>query len=175
MTQISWIWRAFAVALDGAQDGDVVVKTDSDVFFFNDRIFRAVARSNADLVGDGHYVNFVCCQGGCYFFKVAAVKRILQMLEKETIEEVVKPVKYVYEDIVATFFARKLGMTVWMTYFMMFPDEYRNAGGLTSWLRWKFSCAHFVMKNKTAMLDAYAKEVLRGDVPEQYTKMLEIE
>jgi hypothetical protein len=57
-------------------------------------------------------------------------------------------------------FARTLGLRIWMTWFMMFPDELRNAGGLTPWQRWKFSCLHFVMKNKAGMITAYTQEVL---------------
>jgi hypothetical protein len=55
----------------------------------------------------------------------------------------------------------------------MFPDELRNAGGLTRWQRWKFSCAHFVMKNKHAMLVAYEKEVLGGRPSAAYQSALE--
>ena len=57
----------------------------------------------------------------------------------------------------------------------MFPDELRNAGRLTRWQRWKFSCAHFVMKNKAAMLVAYEKEVLAGCLPEHYEAALTIQ
>lgn len=172
--QIGWIWKAYAVALEGAQDGDVIARIDSDVFFFNDRIFRAVERSDADLVGDGHYVRLEFAQGGCYFFKASAVRRILQMLEREPIDTVLAEIDPVVEDVAATHFARRLGLRVWLTWFMMFPDELRNAGGLTPWARWKFSCAHFVMKNKAAMLDAYEREVLGGDVPAAYRQRLDV-
>lgn len=174
-TQIGWIWRAYAFALEGAQDGDIIARVDSDVFFFNDRIFRAVARSDADMVGDGHYVRLEFCQGGCYFFKVSAVRKILQMLEREPLEQVVKEIDPVVEDVAATHFARRLGLKVWLTWFMMFPDELRNAGGLTRWQRWKFSCAHFVMKNKAAMLEAYSREVLKSAGSPTYVNALEIE
>ena len=56
------------------------------MFFFNDRIFHAVAHSDADLVGDGHYENFEYCQGGCYFFRASAVRRINAMLKAEPME-----------------------------------------------------------------------------------------
>ena len=174
-TQIGWIWRAYALALAGAQEGDIIARIDSDVFFFNDRIFRAVQRSDADMVGDGHYVRLEFCQGGCYFLKAHAVRKILQMLEREPLEQVVKEIDPVVEDVAATHFARRLGLKVWLTWFMMFPDELRNAGGLTRWQRWKFSCAHFVMKNKAAMLVAYEKEVLGGRLPEKYERNLGIQ
>lgn len=173
-TQIGWIWRAYRLAAEGAKDDDVIARVDSDVFFFNDRIFRAVERSDADMVGDGHYVNFEYTQGGCYFFRVSAVRRIGDMLDREPLDEIVKEVKVVVEDVVACHFARRLGMKVWLLWFMMFPDELRNAGGLTRWQRWKFSCAHFVMKNKAAMLDAYVADVLNGEVPESYAKTLNV-
>lgn len=173
--QIGWIWRAYQVAVDGAGDNDVIARVDSDVFFFNDRIFRAVERSDADLVGDGHYVNFEYTQGGCYFFRASAVRRICAMLEKESIEEIVKEVNVVVEDVVAHHFARRLGMKIWLLWFMMFPDELKNSGGLTKWQRWKFSCAHFVMKNKAAMLHAYDREVLYSSPSERYRCAMEIE
>jgi hypothetical protein len=47
-----------------------------------------------------------------------------------------------------------------MTWFMMYPDELRNASGLSAWQRFKFSCLHFVSKNKGGMIDAYVNEVL---------------
>jgi hypothetical protein len=50
----------------------------------------------------------------------------------------------------------------------MFPDELRNSGGINRYQRWKFSCVHFVMKNKAAMLEAYDKEVLGGVRPSSY-------
>lgn len=174
-TQIDWIWRAYGVAAEGARDDDIVARVDSDVFFFNDWVFRAVERSDADLVGDGHYVNFRYTQGGCYFFRVAAIRSIRHMLERDSIHEIVNEVEVVVEDVVAHHLARRLGLKVWLLWFMMFPDELRNAGGLTTWQRWKFSCAHFVMKNKDAMLDVYEKEQLRGTPPDSYLKCLSIQ
>lgn len=174
-TQIGWIWRAYALALEDSEEGDIIARIDSDVFFFNDRIFKAVERSDADMVGDGHYVRLEFCQGGCYFLKVRAVRKILTMLEHEPLEQVVKEIDPVVEDVAATHFARRLGLKVWLTWFMMFPDELHNAGGLTPWQRWKFSCAHFVMKNKAAMLDAYEREVLGGSIPDKYRLSIEVQ
>lgn len=172
-TQIGWIWRAYRLAAEDAADDDIIARVDSDVFFFNDTIFRAVARSDADLVGDGHYVNFEYCQGGCYFFRASAVRRINAMLEAESIERVLTEGGIGVEDIAAYYFAKRLGLRVWLTWFMMFPDELRNAGGLTHWQRWKFSCVHFVMKNKVAMLEAYEQDVLKGYVPEPYRQAIQ--
>lgn len=173
-TQIAWIWKAYKLAAEGAADHDIIARVDSDVFFFNDRIFRAVARSEADFVGDGHYINFRYCQGGCYFFRASAVRKIVALIEAEPLESLLSEINPVVEDIAATYFARRLGMKTWLTWFMMFPDELRNAGGLTAWQRFKFSCAHFVMKNKAAMLEAYEQEVLGGRIPENYRKAIEI-
>jgi hypothetical protein len=172
-TQIGWIWRAYQLAAEDAADDDIIARVDSDVFFFNDTIFRAVARSDADLVGDGHYVNFEYCQGGCYFFRASAVRRISVMLEAESMERVLSEGGIGVEDIAAYYFAKRLGLRVWLSWFMMFPDELRNAGGLTSWQRWKFSCVHFTMKNKVAMLEAYEREVLGGRGTESYQQALQ--
>lgn len=172
--QIGWIWRAYGLAAEDAGANDIIARVDSDVFFFNDRIFRAVARSDADLVGDGHYVNFEYCQGGCYFFRASAVRRINALLEEEPIEKILTEIGIVVEDIAAYHFARRLGLKIWLTWFMMFPDELRNAGGLTSWQRWKFSCLHFVMKNKAAMLEAYEKELLKQENRAEFMKITNI-
>ena len=174
-TQISWIWKAYNLAAEDAGDNDIVARIDSDVFFFNDRIFRMVARSDADMIGDGHYVDFRYCQGGVYFFRASAVRKILTLIGRESIEHLMTEIDTVVEDIAAHHFAKRLGLKIAMTWFMMFPDEIRNAGGLTAWQRWKFSCAHFVMKNKAAMLEAYEKEVLAGVVPAVYQRGLEIQ
>lgn len=173
-TQIGAIWRAYGLAAEGAADHDIIARVDSDVFFFNDRIFRAVARCDADLIGDGHYVNFEYTQGGCYFFRASAVRKINAMLDAEPIDNALKEIDIVVEDIAAHHFAKRLGLRIWLTWFMMFPDELRNAGGLTAWQRRKFSCVHFVMKNKDAMLEAYEKEVLGGRGPENYQLAIEI-
>jgi len=173
-TQIGWIWRAYGLAAEDAGDNDIIARVDSDVFFFNDRIFRAVERSDADLVGDGHYVNFEYCQGGCYFFRASAVRRINAMFEEVPIEKILTEIGIVVEDIAAYHFARRLGLETWLTWFMMFPDELRNAGGLTSWQRWKFSCLHFVMKNKSAMLEAYKKELLKPENRAEFMKITNI-
>jgi len=173
-TQIGSIWRAYGLAAEGASDNDFIARVDSDVFFFNDRIFKAVARSDADLIGDGHYVNFEYTQGGCYFFRASAVRKINEMLKHEPIDSVLNEIDVVVEDIAAHHFAKRLGLKIWLTWFMMFPDELRNAGGLTAWQRWKFSCAHFVMKNKAAMLEAYERELLHNDIPESFRTALKI-
>lgn len=159
--QIKRIWKAYAKVAEHASDNDMIARIDSDVFFFNDTIFRAVARSDADLIGDGHFVNFCYTQGGCYFFKASAVKKITHMLESETIDKILTEIDTIVEDIAAHHFAKRLNLKIWLTWFMMFPDELTNAGGLNRWARWKFSCLHFVMKNKEAMLKVYETTVLK--------------
>jgi hypothetical protein len=118
-------------------------------------------------------VNFEFCQGGCYFFRASAVRRINAMLEAESLERVLADGHVGVEDMAAYYFARRLGLKIWMTWFMMFPDELRNAGKLTRWQRWKFSCVHFVMKNKEMMLEAYEREMLGGRGPEGYQQALQ--
>lgn len=173
-TQIEWIWRAYKLAAKDAADNDIVARIDSDVFFFNDRIFNAVARCDADLVGDGHFVDFKYAQGGCYFFRASAIHKITALMEVEPLEKLLNEVDIAVEDIVAHHLAKRLNLKIWLTWFMMFPDEIKNAGGLTAWQRWKFSCAHFVMKNKITMLETYADQVLRGNSPQDYQKTLDI-
>ena len=64
-------------------------------------------------------------------------------------------------------------LKIWITWFMMFPDELKNAGGLTKWQRWKFSCLHFVMKNKDAMIVAYINDVLSYDELKGFKKIID--
>ena len=173
--QIGWIWRAYGLAAEGAKDDDIIARVDSDVFFFNDTIFKTVARSDADLVGDGHYVGLKYSQGGCYFFKASAVRKVNAMIASEGMERILGEIGIQVEDIAATHFARRLNLKVWLTWFMMFPDELKNAGGLTPWSRWKFSCLHFVMKNKAAMLDAYEREIYGGQSPAPYREALKVQ
>lgn len=172
--QIGWIWKAYALAVEGAADDDVLVRVDSDVYFFNDRIFRAVERSPADLIGDGHFVDFKYCQGGCYFFRVRSIRQIVAFLAQRSLSDELDAVGINVEDIAADHFAKSLGQRIWMTWFMMFPDELRNAGGLNRWQRWKFSCLHFVMKNKAAMIESYKLEMLDGDSRTRFLAALEI-
>ncbi|MCR5866052.1 MULTISPECIES: hypothetical protein [Aquincola] len=170
--QIGWIWRAYALAAEGLHDDDVVARVDSDVFFFNDRIFQAVARSSAAMVGDGHFVDFAYCQGGCYFLRASAVRAVLALIEREPLETFLAERKIPVEDIAATALVQAAGLPIWQTWFMMFPDELRNAGGLTAWQRRKFSCLHFVMKNKAVMLETYERELLLADDRPAYQQAL---
>ena len=174
-TQIGWIWKAYALAAEGAADDDVIARVDSDVYFFNDRIFRAVERSSADLIGDGHFVGFKYCQGGCYFFRTKAIREIVTFLSQRSLPDELDAAGINVEDIAADHFAKAIGQRIWMTWFMMFPDELRNAGGLNRWQRWKFSCLHFVMKNKAAMIESYQQEMLDRDGRERFLKALEVE
>lgn len=174
-TQISWIWRAFQLSSENTNDEDIIAKIDSDVFFFNDRVFQMVLRSHADLVGDGHYVNFKYCQGGCYFFRAAAVKQIVKLIENQSVDNLLSKSNILGEDEAAHYFAKQLDLEIWLTWFMMFPDELRNAGRLTTWQRSKFSCLHFVMKNKEEMLAAYEREILLPEHVKDFRKSLEIE
>jgi len=173
--QIGNIWNAYGLAAAGAEDNDIIARVDSDVFFFNDTIFRAISRSDADLIGDGHFVGFKYCQGGCYFFRADAVKKINAMIASVGMDSLLNESGIGVEDVAAYHFAKRLNLNIWLPWFMMFPDELKNAGGLTAWYRWKFSCLHFVMKNKSAMLEAYGREVFKGEIPSQYQRALQIE
>lgn len=167
--QIGWIWKAYAMAADGLADDDIVARVDSDVFFFNDRIFHVVERTAADVVGDGHFVNFKYCQGGNYFLKAGAVRRVVGYLRNQELAPLLDKADVVVEDVALSFFARQIELKQLLTWFMMFPDELRLAGGLSSWARWKFSCLHFVHKNKAGMVKAYLDQVLP---PAQHAQFL---
>lgn len=158
--QIQNIWNAYALAAEDAQPTDYIARMDSDVFFFNDRIFRFIERSRFQLIGDGHYVGLNYTQGGCYFFSAQAVLDIVQWLRPQKMDQLLAQANIDVEDRAAYYFAQTLQQRTHLTWFMMFPDELRNAGGLTRWARFKFSCIHFVMKNKNLMIDCYVKDIL---------------
>lgn len=169
--QIQNIWNAYALAAKNAQPQDYIARVDSDVFFFNDRIFRQIERSQFDLVGDGHYVGLRYTQGGCYFFSASSVKKISETIKINQLSAILAEAEIDVEDQAAYHLAKNHGQKTKLTWFMMFPDELRNAGGLTRWQRLKFSCIHFVMKNKNLMLDCYLKEELPT---EEHTSFKEI-
>lgn len=155
--QISNIWKAYEYAAQHAQPDDIIARVDSDVFFINDRIFKQVASCSADFVGDGHFVDFKYCQGGCYFFRVSAVRKIVNLIATEGMENLVSEIDVNVEDVAATAFARRLNLNVLLTWFMGFPNELDNNKHSIWWFKHKFSCVHFVMKNKDKMLTAYLK------------------
>ena len=169
--QISNIWRAYKKTAQGLLENYYIVRVDSDVFFINDLIFQLVVKSKADLVGDGHYVDFKYCQGGCYFFKVSAIEKIAVQFDLEPMNKILGEIDVKVEDLAAYHFADRLGLKVWLTWFMMFPDEFKKGYGLTTWQRKKFSCIHFVMKNKKAMLVAYEKNMLKNDDVEEFRRV----
>jgi hypothetical protein len=173
--QISNIWQAYENVASTAAENDVIARVDSDVFFFNQRIFDAVSRSEADFIGDGHFVNFKYHQGGCYFFRKSAVDRVCNYLSSHSMENLATQLDFDVEDIAAYAFAKELDLTTWMTWFMMFPDELNNKGFIGNWSQWKFSCLHFVMKNKSAMLQSYEKEVFHGEPPTEYLSALALD
>ncbi len=112
------------------------------------------------MVGDGHYVNFEYCQGGLYFLKADAVGKILAATPIDTFANVLGAANINVEDIAAHHMAQRAGLRIWLAFFMMFPDEYDNAGGLTPYQRRKFACLHYAKRNKAPMLDIYLDQVV---------------
>jgi hypothetical protein len=170
--QIQNIWDAYTIAAQHAKPQDYVARVDSDVFFFNDRIFRLIERSQFDLIGDGHYVDMRYTQGGCYFFSAPSIQEIKKTIQERQLGTILAPAGVNVEDQAAHYLAALQNKRIKLTWFMMFPDELRNAGGLTRWQRMKFSCIHFVMKNKNLMLECYIKEELTTEEHESFTKAI---
>lgn len=173
--QITSIWKAYSLAAQKSNLNDYVVRVDSDVFFFNDWIFQMVAASKRDLVGDGHYVNFQYCQGGIYFLRAGAVNDIVKYFEHNSMGEFLKCRSINVEDVAAFEFVKNTKHSTWLTFFMMFPDEYRIADQLTAYQKFKFCCLHFVMKNKNLMLDTYLKEIITDNEKDCFLNALRIQ
>lgn len=172
--QIASIWKAYELAAQECGDDDYVARVDSDVFLFSDWIFRAVEASRKDLVGDGHYVGFRYSQGGFYFLRGGAVRAVCRFLAANPLEAVLKKADINVEDIAAYHLIAETGQSSWLTFFMMFPDEYRRIAGFSAYQRWKFCCAHFVMKNKNLMLEAYDRDMLQPRDRAAYLEALQI-
>jgi hypothetical protein len=166
--QIASIWRAYALAAEACGNDDYVARIDADVFFFSPWLFDLVLKSDCDLVGDGHYVRFEFSQGGMYFLKAGAVRAICSFLEQKPLELFLKERKINVEDMAAYNLITATGHKSYLTWFMMFPDEYRIARRLTKYQRWKFACLHFVMRNKDKMLEAYRKEMVSANERDEF-------
>jgi hypothetical protein len=158
--QIAAIWEAYALAAADAPADAYVARVDSDVFFFSGWLFDLVAKSGVDLIGDGHYVDFEYCQGGLYFFRADAIGRVLGATPIADFDAMLERNGIGVEDKAAYFLARKAGVSIWLPFFMMFPDEYRNAGGLGAYQRLKYACLHYAKKDKAPMIDIYLDQVI---------------
>jgi hypothetical protein len=172
--QIAAIWKAYQLAAGDCDRDDFVVRVDSDVFFFSDWVFRIAARSRMDVVGDGHYVGFKFPQGGLYFIRAAAVNAICRHLEQNPVAKMLEGTNINADDVALSHFARTIGLKTWLTFFMMFPDEYQKCRYLTSYQRWKFSCLHFTWKNKSGMLAAYEKDILRDEEAQSFHEAIQL-
>jgi hypothetical protein len=172
LKQVGSIWKAYERVAKIAHNDDIIARVDSDVFFFNDDIFRAAAASDADLIGDGHFDDFEHCQGGCYLFRASAVHKIAAEIDSVGLAVILADLQVVADDRATRYLTERLSLKTWMTWFIMFPDELRNAGGLNGWARWKFSCFHSINKDKGMMLAAYERELYAGDAPADYRSVL---
>ena len=171
--QIASIWEAYALAATDAPEGAYVARVDSDLFFFSGWVFDTVAKSGADLVGDGHFVDFEYCQGGLYFFRADAVRRVLAATPTAEFGAELHREGIVVEDVAASFLARKAGLSVWQVFLMMFPDEYSNAGSLTPFQRLKFACLHYAKKDKRPMIDIYLDQIVAPKDRADFLSVLE--
>jgi hypothetical protein len=158
--QIANIWRAYEWVATQSGPGDYIVRVDSDVFFFSAWIFDLVARSRADFVGDGHFVGFQWGQGGLYFLKSSAARSACELVAREGLKPLLDRAGIIVEDVAVHHLLRLVGASIWLTWFMMFPDELRNARGLGAYQRWKFACLHFVSRHKEGMLVAYEENMV---------------
>lgn len=172
--QIGSIWRAYELVAADSSPNDYIVRVDSDVFFFSDWLFHLVAKSDKDLVGDGHFVNLEYSQGGLYFIRAGTVSKVVSLLQEHPLHGVLTEAGIGVEDRAAYYLVNLVGGSRWLLWFMMFPDEYRIAGGLNRYNRWKFCCIHFVMRNKDKMLEAYFKELLDPAEQIQFSKVLRV-
>ncbi|HYF07495.1 MAG TPA: hypothetical protein VD970_07730 [Acetobacteraceae bacterium] len=153
--EIRNIWLAYEHVCRSAGERDYVARVDSDVFFLADWLFRLVLKSGADLFGDGHYVNFSYIQGGCYFLSVPAIRTLCAEFHSGEALRRLSPTDVLVEDVALFRAAEAQRLEIRMMWFMMFPDEYRNAGSIGPYERWKFACLHYAIRDKRGMLAAY--------------------
>jgi hypothetical protein len=147
-------FSCFARLSEQLSDNDYIIKMDSDLLFISPRIFDLALRSGADIVGDGRYVDFDYAQGGCFFMSksvaqaldkycaLGAMERLLPHRQRPAEEEILREV------------LRRENANVWLTRFMMFPDEFMPKIATDKRFieaeRRRFSVLHFV-KNKDDM------------------------
>ena len=166
--QIAAIWEAYALAAKDAPEDGFVACVDSDVFFFSGWLFDLVSKTSAGLVGDGHFVDFKYCQGGVYFFSVAGVRRVLEVTPVSEFEREFNRASVVVEDVAAYHLARRARLRIWLSFFMMFPDEYKNAGRLTRYQRAKFACLHYTLRDKREMFRIYCEEMVPANEKHEF-------
>lgn len=82
--------RAFEEVSREIGSDDYVAKTDSDVIFLNDNIFRQTLESDMVLIGykERFYDKFVYTQGGLYFIKANFISKIINYNHQKIIEHV---------------------------------------------------------------------------------------
>lgn len=144
-------------------EGDYLVKIDSDLLFISDWILHAALNSRADLIGDGRYVDFGFAQGGCFFLSRPMASCLGPYSEQGAIEAIFPEPSYPAEEQVLREVLRREGGRTWLTRFMMFPDEIRRsikrAGGLVDREKVRYCVLHFV-KGKETMPQVYRDLVL---------------
>ena len=158
--QIKAILAAYEYASKGCNNEDYVARIDSDLFFFENWIFSLVAKSKANLVGDGHYIDFEYIQGGAYFCQVEYLKKIFRFLDKYSLSKFLDEIAIKVDDLAIFELMKKVKAKIWATFFMMYPDEYRMAKSLKWYQRKKFCCFHLTRKDKSPMINMYKKEML---------------
>lgn len=171
--QIQNIWRGYETVAASAAPHDVIARVDSDVFFFNDRVFQLLLRIDDEFIGDGHYTNFDYPQGGCYFLSVRAVEKILAHIASHDMDSLVANLPIDVEDVAVDRFAKAIDLKIRNTWFMGYPQEFENCGRYHSWFRRKFSCIHFVMKDKDKMVECYLANFIPKNKTSEFVQAIE--
>lgn len=145
---------AFAEVAGKAQQGDYIAKVDSDIAFVSDRIFEYVLRSGCDLVGDGPYINYKYAQGGMYFLNARIIPEIAQYQGDKLREIMTEELQTRAEDVAISALLSRHTDNVWLTKFLMFPEEMHNKGGFDAVRSSAVTALHFV-QDKEKMVELW--------------------
>lgn len=129
---------------------DLLVKVDSDVLFLRNDKWRKLLCSRAAAIGDGHFLQHRCAQGGLYMLRRHLIQNVFWDTSLADLESVVKKIDSHGEDRAISYMLRRSGNAFFFTRMMLFPDEYRGISRLGSWVRREFLALH-CHKDKTSM------------------------
>jgi hypothetical protein len=146
-------FRTFAEVAKRVAPGDYVAKMDSDLVFISTWIVALALRSGADIVGDGRYIDFDYAQGGCFFLSRPLALRLEEYCLPGVMESMFPAAAHPPEEHVLREVARRERARVWLTRFMMFPDEFeptlRRRGDFVARHASKFCVLHFLRDKET--------------------------
>lgn len=140
---------------------DFLVKVDSDVLFLPNPKWERLLRSEADAIGDGHFLQFRYAQGGLYMMRRQLVQEVLSRVTLADVERVARAIDSVGEDMAVSRILEESGHPFLFTRLMLFPDEYRRVRRVEGAVKREFVALH-CHRDKAAMAELCTRMRLLG-------------